>query len=221
MTRESASDTQEIHLQGERLLLTAARAVIWPARAALIAADLHIGKAATFRAHGTPVPEGTTADTLTRLSALIDRHNIGTLYLLGDFLHSKHALPPSTLETLINWRERHRHTRMVLIRGNHDARSAPSKELALDVHARDLSVGPFMLTHHPRSGENGYVLSGHLHPAFRLSGRYDSLRLPCYWVRTSALVLPAFGAFTGAHDIMREPGDRVFVLTEDRVLCVP
>jgi metallophosphoesterase superfamily enzyme len=110
---------------------------------------------------------------------------------------------------------------MILIRGNHDARSTAPKELGLDVHALDLRVGPFVLTHHPRTGENGYVVSGHLHPAFRLSRRYDSLRLPCYWLRTSALVLPAFGAFTGAHDIMREAGDRVFVVTEDRVLRVP
>jgi DNA ligase-associated metallophosphoesterase len=208
-----------IELEGEQVVLTAERAIVWPAQRALIAADLHIGKAASFRALGTPVPHGTTADTLRRLTRLIECCGVTTVYLLGDFLHSKHALPPITLSTLKEWRARHHKVSMVVIRGNHDAcAGAPPADLDMQLHTAQLSVGPFLLMHHPRAHDGAYVLSGHLHPALRVSGRYDSMRLPCYWLRTRVGVLPAFGAFTGAQEIVREADDRVFVATDERVL---
>ena len=73
---------------GEAMLLVG-RAMVWPERRALIVADPHIGKAATFRASGLPVPHGTTFETLGRMSALIEAFDIEIMYVLGDFLHSR------------------------------------------------------------------------------------------------------------------------------------
>ena len=201
--------------------LTAARAVVWPARSALIVADLHIGKAASFRALGTPVPRGTTSDTLARLSAAIESYGVESVYVLGDFLHAKQVLPIATTAALHRWRERHRDLEIVLISGNHDRRAGPPPgELRIDVREQ-MALGPFVLAHHPQPSEHGYVLCGHLHPAIRMSGRLDSVRLACYWLRRDVGVLPAFGAFTGAHEIAPLAEDRVYALANESVFELP
>ena len=212
---------QEVNIAGEAMRLTAARAVVWPARRALIVADLHIGKAASFRSRGTPIPRGTTVDTLTRLTGAIESHAIGCMFVLGDFLHARQSLPPATLAALRAWRERHETLQIVLVNGNHDRHAGPPpRELRVEVND-EVVAGPFVLAHHPRASEQGYVLCGHLHPAIRVAGRLDSVRLPCYWLRKSVGVLPAFGAFTGAHEISPEPDDRIYALAEERIFELP
>ncbi|OYV00284.1 MAG: hypothetical protein CFE26_24210, partial [Verrucomicrobiales bacterium VVV1] len=53
------------------LWLSDAPAALTSSRA-LIVADVHLGKSATFRAKGLPVPEGDNEHDLGRLAALID-----------------------------------------------------------------------------------------------------------------------------------------------------
>ena len=89
-----------------------------------------------------------------------------------------------------------------------------------------LRLGGLALCHHPRPVAGAYTLAGHWHPCAPLGGRaHDRLRLPCFWLGAEAHhpvgVLPAFGGFTGMHPIERRAGDRVFVLTEDRVAELP
>ncbi len=54
-------------LAGEQVYLLSERALYWPGTSTLVVADLHWGKASTFRAAGIPVPIGTTSDDLARL----------------------------------------------------------------------------------------------------------------------------------------------------------
>ena len=60
-----------VNVAGETLWLLPERALWWPAQRVLWVADLHLGKAATYRALGQPVPSGTTLVNLQRLSQLI------------------------------------------------------------------------------------------------------------------------------------------------------
>ena len=55
-----APDGYETALCGERVVLRVERALFWPAQATLFVADVHLGKAATFRAGGVPLPRGGT-----------------------------------------------------------------------------------------------------------------------------------------------------------------
>ena len=57
-----------IEFGGHSLQLLGDRAMYWAATRTLIVADVHVGKAATFRALGVPVPGGITAKDLARLS---------------------------------------------------------------------------------------------------------------------------------------------------------
>ena len=76
---------------GEKLVLLAERAVYWPARKALFIADFHLGKAASFRRLGIPLPVGTTAENVRRLDRAIEKTGATQVIFLGDFLHSAHG----------------------------------------------------------------------------------------------------------------------------------
>lgn len=211
-----------IDVAGESLVLCPERAVFWPARVTLLVADAHFGKAASFRARGVPVPEGTTASNLATLERLIAAHSARRIVFLGDLLHSRESHARETLESLAGWRLRHPDLELVLVLGNHDAHAGePPAGLGIDCVEEPLLEGPFALCHHPEPHPGAYVLAGHLHPAYRLSGRHDSLRLPCTWVGTDVAVLPAFGDFTGGHTIRPLTGDRVYLTDGDRVFAVP
>jgi uncharacterized protein len=211
---------------GHELVLLPGKAVWLPERRWLLVADVHLGKAASFRQLGVPVPEGTTNGTLDRLGALLDGLGAQALVVLGDLLHSAHAQSPSLRQALRAWRQRHGAVRMTLVRGNHDSRAGdPCPTIGIEVVDEPWLVAPadrasagLALCHHPRAVPGHEVLAGHDHPCVRLAGRgRDHLRLPCFHFRDGVGVLPAFGDFTGMHPVQRAPGDRVFVVTADAV----
>ena len=208
---------------GAELHLLPARAVWWPHGQTLFIADLHLGKAATYRALGQPVPGGTTQANLERLSALIAQYVPRHIIFLGDFLHAAAARTPAVLTALDAWRARHPSTAMTLVRGNHDSRAGdPPASLAIDVVEEPYLHGPFACCHHPQLHATHAVLAGHVHPVCRLSGRgRDSLRMPCFVVETRQAMLPAFGEFTGGWRVGAEPGRLLYPVGDGVVWCVP
>lgn len=216
-----------VHWAGEALHLLPAHAIWWPAGETLFIADLHLGKAASYRALGQPVPGGTTRDNLARLDALIAQHRPQRLVCLGDFLHAASGRTPAVLQALSDWRARHRGVAMTLVRGNHDDRAGdPPPEAGIEVMDEPWLLGPFACCHHPRpDGDRHpthFILAGHLHPAVHLSGRArDALRLPCFVSEPGQAVLPAFGAFTGGHALAAASERRFYAVGGDRVWEVP
>ena len=212
----------ECHVVGERLVLLAEKAVYWPAGKTLFVADFHLGKAASFRRAGIPLPSGTTAETVQRLGAAIDKTRAKKVVFLGDFLHSAAGRTQSTLERFAAWREARKSLELVIVRGNHDKKAGdpPAEWNARCIEAGE-PLGPFVLNHEPAASRGGYALSGHIHPAVRLSGCGEkSFKLPCFWFGARYGVLPAFGAFTGTVEVLPRRGDQVFVVAEQEVLQV-
>lgn len=213
----------EVLWAAERLLLLPERAIAWPAAGVLFVADLHLGKAATFRALGQPVPGGTTAQNLARLDALLAGHAVRHLVLLGDFLHAAQARTPALLSALGEWRERHSALQCTLVRGNHDSRAGdPPPGLRVDVVTEPWLIGPFACCHHPQLHPTHFVLAGHLHPVCSLhgSGR-DSVRLPCFVQEGGQAVLPAFGEFTGGWHVEPLAGRRFYAVGGEAVWVLP
>jgi DNA ligase-associated metallophosphoesterase len=212
-----------IELAGETVTLCPERALYWPAQRTLFIADAHFGKAHTFRARGVFVPHGTTDDNLARLDALIARWAPQRITFLGDFLHAREAQQGAVLQQLAAWRIRHQTLSLQLVLGNHDAHAGtPPDELGFELLDEPSAVGPFALRHHPHEVDDHYVLAGHLHPGYVISGRaHQSARVPCFWLGARVGVLPAFGAFTGALSISQGPGERVFLAGPDRVRAIP
>lgn len=213
----------EIEVAGARLALLAQRAAWLVDEHCLLVADAHIGKAATFRRLGVPVPRGTTTQTLQRLSEAIAFSGARRVVFLGDLLHSAHAHAPATLQALAQWREQHAALELLLVRGNHDQHAGdPPPALGVTVVDEPLHFSGLALCHHPQPHDGAYVLAGHLHPCVILGGRaHQRLRLPCFHFGDRVGVLPAFGAFTGMHALQPRPGERIFVVGDEAVLPLP
>ncbi|MBB4862144.1 DNA ligase-associated metallophosphoesterase [Pseudomonas nitritireducens] len=216
-------DGLSIRVAGSELCLLAEKAVWWPEPGVLLVADIHFGKAASYRALGQPVPAGTTAGNLQRLDALLARLPCQRLIFLGDFLHSAQARSAATLDALAEWRSRHAALAITLVRGNHDRHAGdPPPGLGIEVVEEPLLLGPFALQHEPHLHPDRHVLAGHLHPAYRLRGRgRQQVRLPCFVIGERLSLLPAFGSFTGAMTLDAQPGQRLFVVGDGGVWEVP
>jgi len=208
-------------LAGERVLLLPQKALYWPAAKTLMVADIHFGKAASFRALGVPVPRGTTGENLAALETLLTTHDTQRIVFLGDFLHAKAAQAPATLQAMLEWRSRHRALELLLVRGNHDWHAGdPSTLLDVTMVDEPHASGPFALCHHPDVACEGYAIAGHVHPVFHLRTARESLWLPCFLLGTTRAILPAFGAFTGGHSLIPQATDRVYVVADDSVFPI-
>jgi DNA ligase-associated metallophosphoesterase len=203
------------------LQLLPERAVWRPRERALFVADLHLGKAAAFRALGAPAPTGASEETLRRLGALIDEMAPEKLVVLGDFVHAVPSMTKGLTASLVEWRERRASVDCVVVLGNHDRRAGAwlagcgfTPVEAPAVHA-GCECRHFPLEEAEALAPGPTLLAGHLHPMTRLRGPgRDSLRLPCFVVSGRQVVLPAFGEFTGGAFVARSPGARLLAATE-------
>jgi len=200
--------------QGEELLLLGERAIWDPDRRTLLVADLHLGKAETFQAHGIPVPSDGDLETLNALIALAVRWQPEEIVVLGDLIHSRLGLTSElrqkldALPTLLGCPLR-------LIGGNHD-RGSWIAGLRQDP---PVALGPWWLSHEPDPRAGRLNLCGHLHPVALLGRNGDRLRLSCfsYCPRSERLALPAFGALTGGMPLPAH--ERQWLVAEGTVLA--
>lgn len=213
-------------IAGEAVELLAERALHWPRERTLFVADVHLGKAAAFRAGGVPLPRGSTADDLSRLAALLTRTGATRLVVLGDLLHAAAGRVAALDTAFRRWRDAHPSLAITLVRGNHDARAGdPPPAWAIDVVTAPHPLAPFVLCHEPRSPRTGHALCGHVHPGVRISGNaYESVRLPCFVLGQRRTLLPAFGRLTGlamiggggSESLVAIAGERLFALPSSR-----
>ena len=219
----SSAGSLPVELAGEVVALLPDNALWWSASRTLFIADLHLGKAATFRARGVPVPGGTTQENLHRLSRLVAAHGAERLVILGDFLHAAESQTPGVLAALRTWRALHALLEIVLVRGNHDSHAGdPPASLGIAVVDEPHLLGPFACCHHPRRHPTHTVLAGHVHPAVQLRGPgRDALRLPCFSAEPGLVVLPAFGEFTGTYVLQPMAGRALYAVGGGRVWAVP
>lgn len=221
MTRNTPIDSAQLDVSvaGETLCLLADKALYWPKQKTLLVADIHIGKAAAYRAQGQPVPHGTTRQNLARLDALLGRHACQRLIFLGDFLHARAAHAPLTLAALHQWREQHAELEIILIRGNHDRHAGdPPASLNMQVVDEPFLLGPWALQHEPTVHPTHWVIAGHVHPVFALRGRgRQRLRMPCFCLQPGLLLLPAFGEFTGGMLVTAESDRQIYGVADGHV----
>ncbi len=212
-------DLWELTVAGERLVALPEKVLLWPSESTLFIADIHLGKDAAMQALGVPVPLGPTTETISRLNDVLDRTKPQRLVLLGDLWHAKAGRTAGFTADFCEWRQRHTEIEVILVEGNHDAKSGPLPESANVQEVKEPHViGPFALCHYPEPCPEGYVLSGHIHPGVVLTGRgRQSMHVPCFWFGKDKAVLPAFGSFTGCGRIEPSEDDEVLIIAESKI----
>ena len=200
-------------------------ALFWPARRALLVADLHFEKASWFARFGQMLPPYDTLATLADLEALVAATGAGEIWCLGDSFHDAagcERLPARARDSL---RALTAATRWTWITGNHDPVLGDRCGGALTDEA---VVDGVVLRHEARADEMRPELSGHFHPKLRLRVRGKLVQRRCFVATTRKLVLPAFGSLTGGLDvdhpaILRAVGSaaQALVPVADRMLRFP
>ncbi len=210
---------ERIEIAGVELWLLAEKAIYWPEERRLFIADTHFGKISHFRKNGIKMPEGAARQNLIRLEKLLYSTQAKEVYFLGDLFHSELNREWLGFKQVIALFPA---TQFHLIGGNHDILDELSYYRArLEYHPNGLRLDPFYLSHEPLEEFEGYNLCGHIHPGVRLRGTgRQSLRLACFHFSPRQGILPAFGEFTGFHTLKVRKTDRVFVITDDRVIGI-
>lgn len=220
----------------EPIVLTGEGAMVFPERALAMVADLHLGKTQVFRSQGLAVPEGSDEETLGKLERLFSAWPLQQLVILGDLIHHEAALDDAgrLLHRLKLFRERWPRLGIHLVLGNHDKALRPQPQartsladellatLGLECHSRAF-VQPGLSGHHepPGAAEEGWQVSGHLHPAVRVylgAGQWQ--RLACFTRCERHWQLPAFGAFTGGFTIVPAHYHDIVALAEGQLLAL-
>ena len=212
-----------VTLAGETVLLLAERALFWPRARTLFVADVHLGKAAAFRAGGVAIPRGATANDLARLATLIERTAASRLVVLGDFLHAAAGRVPALHAAFTQWRAAHAALSITLVRGNHDVRAGdPPPEWDVAVVPDPHPLAPFVLCHEPATPRTGHALCGHLHPGARIAaGGHESVRVPCFVLGRRRTLLPAFGRLTGLAIVAPKRGETIVAIAGFRLFALP
>lgn len=210
-----------IDCAGEPLTLLPDRAIWWPCASTLLAADVHLGKAAALRRQGVAVPRGSSEADLARLSALITHWGAQRLLLLGDVFHAAPNADEPMMAAFDAFRARHPNLHIQITTGNHDRPPRLPPTWQLDWQAAALCEPPFVFRHTPESDPRGYVLSGHVHPTWVLRTARERARLPVFWLGAAVGVLPAFGQLTGGFEISPVAGDRLYGVLPNAVVALP
>jgi len=194
-----------VDVAGVTLHADLAGALIWSEQSLLVVSDLHFEKGSSFAARGVLLPPYDTVATLSRLAAVIARHNPRMVIALGDSFHDRDAhdrLAPGDREALAALQA---HRDWIWISGNHDP--ALPKDIGGMV-ASEVAIGPIIFRHEP-TGTAGEI-AGHLHPKARVVTRGRAMERRCFACDGERLVMPAFGAYTGGLSIRDSAFAKIF-----------
>lgn len=211
-----------ITLGNTPVTLLAAHAAFLEKSSVLVVSDIHLGKSATFRSRGIPVPEGDSQADLERLSLLIKETKPTRLVIAGDLVHAKDGMSSHVLGIFREWLEEIK-IPVILTEGNHDRMAHLSKHpLHIDT-VPFLEIDSLRITHDPDdlpAAQPG--IAGHLHPGLRLAeSPRRSLRTPFFFLRhPHHLVLPAFSQFTGLNIMKPSDSDGIFIPLRNEVVTL-
>ncbi|TXC72562.1 ligase-associated DNA damage response endonuclease PdeM [Sphingomonas ginsenosidivorax] len=210
---------------GHALLALPQGALFWPARRALLVADLHFEKASWFALRGQMLPPYDSIATLADLTALVAATGADEIWCLGDSFHDVDGcdrLPERAQDML---RALTGSTRWTWITGNHDRQIL---DRCGGEVVDEAVVDGLVLRHEADRAETRPELSGHFHPKLRVRVRGKQVARRCFVATTTKLILPAFGALTGGLDVDHPEivravglGAEALVPVADRMLRFP
>lgn len=222
------SRAHPLSLGGITFLPDLSGAVYAPDLQCLLVADLHLEQGAALARRGIAVPPFDTSATLASLERLVAHTTPLRLYLLGDSFHDDagHAeLDPAIILRLRKITDR---IETFWISGNHDP--GPKQGLGGE-SVGEVALSPTLtLRHEPlRKLGHGLEIAGHLHPGAGIAQRGHLVRAKCIIADERRMILPAFGAYTGAlsvtsrafHGLFETERASITLLARERIYRFP
>lgn len=210
---------------GHEFLALPEAALFWPARGALLVADLHFEKASWFARFGQFLPPHDSDATLDAIEALVARTGATAVWSLGDSFHDADGAARLDRRTRARLNALTDRLDWTWIVGNHDRDVG---DMPGGQRVAEAEVGGIWLRHEAEPGDIRPEISGHFHPKLRLSLRGRHISRRCFVGSSTKLILPALGALTGGLDaghgeIRRAvgPGAAALVPVADRMLRFP
>src|SRR5271169_4170110 len=80
-----------VSIAGVSLVADLSGVLFWEDQNVLVVSDLHLEKGSSFAARGVLLPPYDTVATLSRLAAVVARHNPRMVIALGDSFHDRRA----------------------------------------------------------------------------------------------------------------------------------
>ena len=215
----------DIRLADEAVQLLPERAAFVVEHRTLLVADLHLGKAETYRSLGVAMPEGIAEESLERLESVIQRIEAERVIVLGDLVHCEEGMEDPIIELVERWRRRVT-LPISLVGGNHDAEVSIPRSWRIDDDGDQARLGGLVLRHHPRErqdtcdAEGPFLMAGHLHPMLSLGTGARRVLTHAFVVEPRQAILPAFTPFARGARIQPDAGigRRVFPIAEGRVV---
>ena len=215
----------DIQWAGETVRLLPERAMYLPDRDILLVADLHLGKAETYRSLGVPMPEGIAEESLDRLERAARRTSPAEIVVLGDLVHCEEGMEDPVIELFEHWRRRVPNT-ISLIGGNHDAGVSIPRSWRIELDGEARRLGPFLLRHEPRpfdqevDDDDPFVIAGHLHPVLSIGTGARRVLAHAFVVDPRQAILPAFTPFARGARVQPDPdrGRRVLPIADGQVV---
>ena len=211
------------------VVLLPGRAAFLPQTSTVVCSDIHLGKAATFRHAGMPIPEGSAQHDLQRLTGIVQRYRAQRLLITGDLFHARSGCTQQVLDEFSVFCEQVRrlqNTDVVLVLGNHE-RSLGKKfrphEIGIKRCEEEIIEPPFRFVHDQVIEQNDrstcFTIAGHLHPKITVRGPgRDRLTCRCFAATDRVLILPAFGSFTGGTSLTKTEHLSIWLAKDDDVL---
>ncbi len=210
---------------GHDFEIVAPAALYWPARKALLVADLHLEKASFYARQGQMLPPYDSRATLDELADIIGQTAARSVFCIGDNYHDRQEeerLESAAAEQLLRLTSQ---VDWIWITGNHD----PDVDGLWGGRAVAEWTGDGLaMRHEATKNPEMPELSGHYHPKIKVKARGRHVSRRCFVAGSKNLILPAFGALTGgmaANDLVIEavvggPAEAVVGLS-NRILRFP
>lgn len=201
--------------------LSAERCIFWEEAQTLILSDTHFGKTGHFRKNGIAVPQQVYKEDLQRFVQQVTHFKPQQIIVVGDLFHSREN---RELELFLKWRRDIAHTRMVLVRGNHDLLDAAWYAAAdIEVQEGIYQIDAFDFVHDPADNtetiKGRYSFSGHIHPGVSLQGTAKQcLQFPCFFFGKQQCILPAFSRFSGIKIMRSQKSDSVYAIADGTIM---
>ncbi len=211
-------ERHKITLGGLELRPDLSGALHVPELSALIISDLHLEQGTSLARRGIRVPPFDTGITIGLLEEVINSFAPQRLIFLGDSFHDDEGETRIEDTLMLRLQKIVTSHECFWICGNHD----PSPPRHLAGHAADhILLGPITLRHEPtRLRKAEFEIAGHLHPGCAVSQRGRRVSGKCFIADDRRLIMPAFGAYTGALSVFAEPYQRLFRREETRAWMI-